>query len=208
MIEKNVVLENLKELRKISKKRSFTQSVDLIIVLKDIDPKKFRFSEEISLPHYPGKKRRVVIFSDTFKVEGTRTITSAELKELEGKKKESRKLAKSFDFALAEPKLMTLIGRILGPFLGPKGKMPKIITDERGLKDRVKNLEKGTRIRSRGSLSLQCVVGNEKMSDEEIAENIVTVLENVVSKLPEGERNIKKILIKFTMSPPVEVKMR
>ena len=208
MIEKTAIIECLEEVRKISKKRNFVQSVDLIIVLKNIDSKNFRLSEEIILPHSPGKKKRVVLFSDTFKVEDVRTITSADLKELEGKKKKSRKLAKSFDFALAEPKLMTLIGRILGPFLGPKGKMPKIVTSEKGLKERIKKLEKGVRIRSKGSLSLQCSVGNEKMSNKEIAENVISVIESLIQKLPEGEKNIKKILIKLTMGPPVEVKIK
>lgn len=208
MIEKEKILESLEKLRKEAKKRRFIQSVDLIITLKNLDPKKFRFSEEVYLPYGSGKKKKIVVFSDVFKTSKAKVITSAELKELEGKRKESRKLAKSFDFSLAEPKLMKLIGKILGPFLGPRGKMPKIVVDERQLEALIPRLEKSVRLRSKGSLCLQCSVGNEKMKDEEIAENIISVLNFVVSKLPEGKNNIKKIFVKFTMSSPVEVKFK
>jgi LSU ribosomal protein L1P len=47
-------------------------------------------------------------------------------------------------------------------------------------------------------------VGDEGMSDEEIADNAMAVLEALRNKLPQGERAIRKVVVKATMGKPVE----
>ncbi len=39
----------------------------------------------------------------------------------------------------------------------------------------------------------------------EIADNLQAIITGVEAKLPKGERNIRSILIKATMGPPVKV---
>jgi ribosomal protein L1 len=46
------------------------------------------------------------------------------------------------------------------------------------------------------------------MKDEEIAENVTTIYNAVLSALPRKKDNIRNVLIKFTMSKPMKVKFR
>ncbi|MEM5802005.1 MAG: 50S ribosomal protein L1 [Candidatus Aenigmatarchaeota archaeon] len=201
------ILEAIKELRQNSKKRNFTQSVELIVNLKEIDIKKpeDRFSEDIILPNGRGKDAKVVIFSDEIKDLGldVEIIDSAKLQRMS--KREAKKLARDVDFFLAEPKLMPTIGKVLGQYIGPRGKLPKIISGD--IKAMVENYKKSIKIKVKDAPVVQCLVGNESMSDEKIAENIESVLNFLENKLPKGKRNIKKILIKLTMGQPFEVKV-
>jgi len=46
------------------------------------------------------------------------------------------------------------------------------------------------------------------MDPEHIAENALKVLQAIESKLKNPQHNIGKIVVKLTMGPPVEVKIR
>ncbi|MEM5794374.1 MAG: 50S ribosomal protein L1 [Candidatus Aenigmatarchaeota archaeon] len=204
---KEKILSKIKELREKSKKRNFEQSFDLIINLKEFDPKKpeNKITEDIVLPHGRGKEARVVIFSDTIKDVNAEVLTSSDIEKIAKNKREARKLAKNTDFFLAEPKLMPLVGKYFGQFLGPRGKMPKIIVGN--VEKLVENYKKSVRIRIKDSPVIQCIVGKENMKDEQIAENIEAVLEALKAKLPKGKQNIGEVLLKLTMSKPIKIEV-
>ena len=46
-------------------------------------------------------------------------------------------------------------------------------------------------------------VGDEKMDDEKLAENIIFAIDHIEHALPRGKANIKNILLKTTMGAPV-----
>jgi large subunit ribosomal protein L1 len=100
---------------------------------------------------------------------------------------------------------MPTIGKVLGQFIGPKGKLPKIITGD--VKSLVENYKKSVRIRIKDAPVVQCSVGKENMGDEKIVENIETVLKALETKLPKGKNNFKEMFVKLTMSKPVKVEM-
>ena len=60
------------------------------------------------------------------------------------------------------------------------------------------------RIRSRGSLGIMAKVGDSKLSEPEIADNIVAVVNAVSKKLPNGDKNIRTIMVKTTMGKPAK----
>ena len=62
-------------------------------------------------------------------------------------------------------------------------------------------------MRTRDKPYLMCKVGDETMTDEDIAENIEAVISAVVGKLKKGIRNIKSIYVKTTMGEAVEIKV-
>ncbi|MEM5882650.1 MAG: 50S ribosomal protein L1 [Candidatus Aenigmatarchaeota archaeon] len=204
---KEKILEKIKELRKRSKKRNFVQSFDLIINLKELDPKKpeNKITEDVVLPHGRGKEARIVIFSDTIKNVNAEVLTSVDIEKIAKNKREVRKLTRSVDFFLAEPKLMPLVGKHLGQFLGPRGKMPKIITGN--VEKLIEDYKKSVRIKIKDSPVIQCLVGKENMKDEEIAENIEAVIEALKAKLPKGKQNIGDVLLKLTMSKPIRIEV-
>jgi large subunit ribosomal protein L1 len=200
------IVEAIKKLREGSKKRNFSQTLELIVNLRDIDTKKpeNRFTEIIVLPKGRGKEASIVVFSATLKEDlGVEVLSSAEIQALT--KREAKKLAKNTDFFLSEPRLMPVVGKFLGQYLGPRGKMPKVLVGN--VKAMIENYKKSIRLRIKDSPVIQCLVGKEDMKDEDLVENIEAVLDFLENKLPKGKANIKNILIKFTMSKPVEIKV-
>jgi large subunit ribosomal protein L1 len=205
---KEKTLKAIEELRKSSKKRNFSQTFDMIISLREFDVKKpeNKFMEDIVLPHGRGEDARVVVFSDTLKNIGCDVLTSGDMEKYLKDKREARKLVREADFFLAEPKMMAAVGKVFGQFIGPRGKLPKVITGNAA--ELVKNYKKSVRIRIKDAPVIQCMVGSEKMGDEEIAENVEAVLKAITARLPKGIHNIKSVLLKLTMSEPVKVEVQ
>ena len=46
---------------------------------------------------------------------------------------------------------------------------------------------------------MSCKIGDESMEDTELASNAHAILSGIEKKLPNGDKNIRKILIKTTM---------
>jgi large subunit ribosomal protein L1 len=195
--------KKIDELFKEKGKRKFKQSIEMIIVLKDVDVKELRNKiQEVYVPNYIESK--VIIFSEVRKIDGIEHYTPKDIEEISQSKRKSRKFARSFDFALADQKLIPLIGKLLGKFLAVKGKMPKPITDEKSLPQIIERLKKSVRINLKQN-QIQIKIGKEDIEKEKLIENIKSVLNQIVEKLPEGEKNIKKIYLKFTMSKPIKI---
>jgi len=209
------LLQAVKEVREKSEKRNFAQSIELVVNLKDIDPKKpeNRFQESIELPYPPGKENKVcVIASGEMALRAKRegadlVIQRDELEALAGDKKRGKKLASAHDFFIAEAPLMPLIGRTLGTTLGPQGKMPTPVPPTADIKGQMERLRKTVLLRMRAQPVLQCRVGNEKMSDEEIAENIQATIRRIEGKLKRGIKNVSSVYLKMSMGSPVKVEI-
>ncbi|MEM5772873.1 MAG: 50S ribosomal protein L1 [Candidatus Aenigmatarchaeota archaeon] len=204
---KEKILKAIQELRKTSKKRNFSQSFDLIVSLKEFDVKKpeNKFVEDVILPNGRGEKAKVVVFSDSFKGLDCEVLGSNDLEKYSKNKREAKKLVRDTDFFLAEPKMMVLVGKVFGQYMGPRNKLPKVISGD--VAKMVEDYKNAVRIRIKDSPVIQCLVGKENMKDEEIAENVEAVLKAIQAKLPRGLQNIKSIMIKLTMSKPVKIEV-
>jgi len=202
------IIAAIKQLREKSKKRSFSQSIDLIVVLREFDLKKIenKFTEEVMLPHGRGEDATVAVFSDTIKdAGGGQIFTADDINNLAKSKRRAKKLVASTDFFLAEPRLMPVVGRVLGQFVGPRGKLPRIIVGD--VKAVVENLRKSVRVRVKDAPVVQCPIGKESMKDEEIAENVAAVLAFLEKKLPQGKNNIGSVMVKTTMGEPIKIEL-
>ena len=214
-IDDKTLLAAIEEAKKNSKKRSFTQTVELIINLRDVNPKKpeERFQELIELPYKPGKERSVcVIASGDMALRAKRSgadlvIEREELEKLSQNRRALKELSKKYDFFIAEASLMPLVGRYLGFALGPKGKMPTPLPPNADIAGRINSYRKTVMVRLRNFNVLRCAVGREDMKNEEILENIKTVLNRVKDRLKRGIKNIDSLYIKTTMGKPVKVKV-
>jgi len=207
-------LEAIKEAKEKAEKRSFVQSIDLIVNLKDIDPKKpeSRIQELIELPHPSGGENKICVFaSGEMALKAKRAgadlvMERSDLETLTGDKKKQKKLASAYDFFIAEAPLMPLVGKILGTTLGPKGRMPTPVPPTANIGEHIERHRKMVLIRLRGQPVLQCRVGTEDMPDEQIAENLQAVMTRIERRLKRGTKNIRSIRLKTTMGPPVKVK--
>ncbi|MEM3596815.1 MAG: 50S ribosomal protein L1 [Candidatus Bathyarchaeia archaeon] len=213
-LDQKTILNAVKEAKEKSKERNFSQSIELVLSLKDIDMKSSegKLQEIIELPYLPGKQNKIcVIASGELALKAKRAnadlvIEKPELEGLAGKKKELRKIANDYDFFIAEAPLMPLVGKVLGPVLGPRGKMPIPVPPTADIESLLAKHRKTVVIRMRNQPVLQCRVGAENMKEEEIAENILAVLRVVEGKLKKGIKNIKFAYIKTTMGSPVKIK--
>jgi len=52
---------------------------------------------------------------------------------------------------------------------------------------------------------VQVLVGDEKMSNEQLAENVLAVLVEVGNALPNKQQNIRSVFLKETMGPAVRM---
>ena len=61
------------------------------------------------------------------------------------------------------------------------------------------------RVRVKNSLSITCKVGDVTMDENQVAANAITVINNLEKKLPNGDKNIRKYMIKTTMGKAIKL---
>jgi large subunit ribosomal protein L1 len=213
-LDQNTILAAVKEAKEKAEKRKFNQSVELVLKLKDVDMKSAegKIQEIVELPYSPAKPNRIcVVGSGELAMKAKRAnadlvIERAELEGLAGKKKDLRKIANDYDFFIAEAPLMATVGKVLGPVLGPRGKMPIPVPPSADIASLMAKHRKTVFVRVRNQPVMQCRVGSENMKEEELTENIQTVLRVMESKLKKGMKNVKLASIKTSMGPPVRIK--
>jgi large subunit ribosomal protein L1 len=194
-------------------KRKFTESVDLVINLKNIDlgQPKNRITESIVLPKGRGKATKIGVFAKgdlAIKSQsgGADTVISPEdIDKMSGDRKLIRSTTRDIDFFIAEAPLMPSIGKSFGPILGPKGKMPDPIPSSADPTPIINRLKRTVKVRTKDKTTFHALVGNLSMSVEDIAANIEALLSTVESKLQNGAQNIASVYVKTTMGPAVRL---
>lgn len=190
-------------------KRKFVQSVDVAINFKDVDFNKpeNRLNIDVVLP-FPPKESKVAVFADgqaatEAKAVADLVITSGELNAYATDKEKQALLVQHS--ILATTALIAQVGKSLGQALSKKGKLPKPIMPNANLKELVERTRKTINVRTKGKYlpCVHCIVGREDMSDDEISENVLAVLENVFKKISEPQ--ITSVYVKTTMGPAVKV---
>jgi large subunit ribosomal protein L1 len=213
-LDTKTVAEAVEKVKEQSKKAKFTQSIELIFNLRDIDLKKpeGKIQETIELPYAPSKKANVCVIATgelalkARKAGADHVLGPEELEALATDKKRQKQLARGYDIFIAEAPLMPLVGKILGATLGPRGKMPKPVPPTADIKSQIERLQKTITLRLRGQPVLQCKIGMEDMKNEEIAENILAVARRLEGKLKRGLKNVATICLKATMGKVVRIK--
>jgi len=210
MITESQLAEVIKKAKEETKKRKFKQSIELIINFKDIDVKKgFAINEVIQLPKTNSPATVCVIATGDMSqkakaAKADSVIGNDELTKYEANKRESRKFINKYDFFLADTQIMPTVGKALGQLLGPRGKMPTPVPFNAPIDAFLARFRTSIKVRTRASLSVSCKIGDETMEDSDLAINAFTVLSAIEKKLPNGEKNIRKVLIKTTMGKPVK----
>ena len=199
--------EAIKNIRENSSKRKFLQSFDLAINIANIDLKKpeNKISKEVILPHSRSKDIKVCVISDNMK--GEHIVGKEFILSLDNNKKVAKQFARKYDFFISEAPLMALVGRILGRYLGPRGKMPKLLPPGRSPNNLIEEAKKSVRIRIKDSPVIHCAVGDENMDDAQIKENVLHVVEEVKKVLP-AKSQIRNVYLKMTMGSSVKLDVK
>jgi large subunit ribosomal protein L1 len=210
MITESQLADMVKESKSATKQRKFKQSLELIVNFKDIDVKKgFALNEVIQLPKTSSPATVCVMATGDMgqkakQANADAVVGTDELDKFATNKRESRKFINKYDFFLADTQVMPIVGKTLGQLLGPRGKMPTPVPFNAPIESFLQRFRSSIKVRTRSSLSLSCKIGDESMEDTDLATNAHAVLSAVEKKLPNGERNIKKIMIKTTMGKPIK----
>jgi large subunit ribosomal protein L1 len=210
MISDAQLSEMVKQARAATKERKFKQSIELIITFKDIDVKKgFAINEVVQLPKTSSPATVCIIATGDMNqkakaAKADTVIGTEELEKYGNNKRESRKFINKHDFFLADTKIMPAVGKTLGQLLGPRGKMPTPVPFDASIEAFLERFRSCIKVRSRASLSVSSKIGDVSMEDSDLVINAHTVLNAIEKKLPNGEKNMRKILIKTTMGKPIK----
>jgi len=203
------VIEQLKK----EKKRNFPQSYDLIINLRGVNVKSDPVDFFVGVPHPKSKKLKIAAFVAQELTEQANKFCDLTIKETDFPKydaKALKKLAGEYDYFIAQANLMPKVAQVFGKVLGPKGKMPNpkqgcVVPPNANLEPLIKKLQSTVRLSAKKGTNLQCLVGKEDQPDEQVVENILTVYNSTIKKLPQEKHNIKNIQLKLTMSKPIKI---
>jgi large subunit ribosomal protein L1 len=218
LMDKNSIKEALKKLKETSQKRNFKQKVDLIINLKGLDLKKPEQQVELYVPiHHPrGRKLKIcALVGPELKEDAEKsvdkTLSVDDFTEYQKDKRLIKKLAEEFDFFIAQANIMPKVAQVFGKYLGSRGKMPNpkagcVVPPKTALKPLYDRLQFTAVAKAKVQPVIKCTVGTEDQDAEQVADNIFTIYNAVIHKLPQEENNIKNVLLKLTMGKPVEVK--
>jgi large subunit ribosomal protein L1 len=195
-----------------SPKRKFVETIELAVNLQNVDLNKpqNRLDEDVVLPNAFKKEIKLAVFSKgelALKAEraGAFPIPPEEVTRMGKDKKASRKMVNSYDFFAAESSIMPLIGKNLGPVLGPRGKMPTPISQDADISAMLGRLQKTVKMKSKDKSTFHIPVGKRDMKTEEIIENTEEVIKKLEGKLERGMQNVKSIYIKTSMGKPVRI---
>ncbi len=120
MANESQLVEVIKKAKETDKDRKFTQSVEMIMVFKDVDVKKgFAINETVQLPKKTSKPATVCIMASGdmgIKAKNAKAdlvVDENELAKLSGDKKKSKNMINKYDFFLADTKLMPTVGKMI-----------------------------------------------------------------------------------------------
>ncbi len=216
-MEKQAILKTIKELKEKAKKRNFSQSFDLIVVLKGLDMKKPENQVEFFQPvkHDTGKKIKICALvgpelTAKAKESCDVVVNADDFPKYAKDKKAAKKLANECDWFIAQANLMPKVAASFGRVLGPKGKMPNpkagcVVPPTANLGPLSEKLRKTVKVSAKTIPMIQCIVGKEDMKDEDVSDNIWTIYDGLVHHLVSGKDNVRSVMLKLTMSKPIKL---
>lgn len=163
----------------------------------------------VVLPHGTGKKVRVLVFAKGDKLDEAQAAGADFTGGDELIPKIQNEGWLDFDVVVATPDMMGVVGR-LGRVLGPKGLMPnpKAGTVTMDVTKAVQDIKAGKiEYRLDKTNIIHVPVGKISFSDEQLQENISTLMEAIVKAKPSAAKGqyLKNITIASTMGPGVRI---
>lgn len=216
-MDKNLILDTIKKVKESSKK-NFVQKIDLVINLKGINLKKPEENIDlfVNLPNPPGKKIKICALVGKEMIDQAsvfdKVIKKDDFQDYSDKKI-IKNLAKEYDLFVAQANLMADIAKVFGKTLGPRNRMPNpksggVFTIGMNLSEIKNKLDKTVRLKTRNEPIVKTYVGNQEMKDEDILDNVMAIYNSLTRALPQEEGNVKDVILKLTMGPPIKVEKK
>ncbi|MEX0617007.1 MAG: 50S ribosomal protein L1 [Candidatus Woykebacteria bacterium] len=184
----------------------FDESLEAHINL-NIDPTKSEqlIRKSINLPHFSGKKLKVLVFglgSKEAKITGVEIGTEATLDKIAGGKVEVDKI-------IATPEWMPKLAKV-AKILGPKGLMPNpksntVTSDPEKI---IKDLQNGmVEVKTEKSPIIHSVLGKLSLPNDKLEQNVKVLIGEIQKSKPETLKKplIKSVYLSSTMGPSIRV---
>jgi large subunit ribosomal protein L10Ae len=207
------ITEAINTILKDKKQRKFVETVEMQIGLKDYDPQKDkRFAGTVRLPHVPRPKLKICLIADAKHQEEAKAlgldvdvVDLDSLKKFNKEKKPIKKWAKKYTILLATDSLVKKIPTVLGPVLNRIGMFPQVVSHQENLRQKVDDTRASVKFQLKKVTCMAVAIGNEKLTEEQIRQNILMGLNFLVSLLKKGWHNLKSVHIKTTMGKPYKL---
>jgi len=193
------------------KKRKFTETIELQVVLKNYDTQKDkRFAGSIKLPNIPRPRLSCCILGDAKHVEAAKAagipcMDVEALKALNKDKKKVKKLAQKYNFFLASPSLLKQIPRLLGPTMHKLGKFPTLLETGEDVTEKIDAIRSTVKFQLKKVLTMGVAIGHVEMTPDMCYANTMITVNFLVSLLKKNWQNIKTLNIKSTMGKPKRI---
>lgn len=206
------VVPKIKELRELSPKRNFAQSLDIIVNLQQIDLKKPEHKVDLGIvmpTPIKAKPIKVCAIVDKSMAHAEDVfdyvLYNEDMMAMKGDLKKIRTITHNYDKFVVQAAYMPQFAQVFGKYLGPMNKMPSpklgmVINEKTPLQELYDKLQKTVHLQTKKNLVLQSSIGTENETDEELAEKIAQIYQTLTQSLVNHENNIKNMAIKFTMS--------
>ncbi len=214
-MKKESLTKAIEELRTPENKKNFVQSFDLIINLKDLNLKKPEEQVDFftNLKHSSDKvKVAALVGQELYDAAQIcdKVISQTEFDNYKKDKKAAKKIAREYDFFIAQADIMPKVAQTFGRVFGTRGKMPNpklgtILPGKASVEPLYKKLQSTVRLSAKKTPVIQVKIGKEDMKTEEIVENANSIYDQVLHALPREKSNIKNVMLKLTMSKPLKV---
>lgn len=213
MIEVQNIETLIKTLFEKSPNRTFIESVDLAINLKNLDlnQPKNRIDIEVILPNGIGRELIVGVFAkgdiclQAKEARAKYVFGDEELTNLINDKNYAKSIVNECDFFISETQYMHQIGKSLGTIFGPRGKMPIPLLPGKIISDVISSKRNAVRIRSKDKITFHISIGKRTMPIKSIAENAELIISEIEKTLLKGKHNLKSVYITTTMGSSIRV---
>ncbi len=211
--------ESLEKAINSAPKRNFEESVECIVVVRDIDLRRpeNRFRMFVTLPHDVAKVDRIGVFADgrhLTEIQSAKfddvileVIDRGKLEVLRSKPRAAKKLAKKCRIFVASAPMMAIVARYIAKYLAARNKMPMPVPPTQNMVDAVRKAKKTVAIRLSSAPQIATKIGYRSMQIDALVENAVTLVATIANKLPNGLRNISDIYVKTTMGPAYGIRL-
>lgn len=186
----------------------FDETVEAHIRL-GVDPKKSdqNVRGTVLLPHGTGRTVRVIAFAKGDAAKAAQAAGADVVGEQDLIDKVKGGFA-DFDVAVATPDMMAAVGKELGRILAQKMPNPKAGTVSPNIAGAIKEIKAGkVEYRLDKTGIIHTIVGKASFGEEQLAENVATLLDAIVRAKPAAAKGtyLKSITLTSTMGPGVKV---
>ncbi|KAH6923410.1 hypothetical protein HPB50_001049 [Hyalomma asiaticum] len=191
--------------------RKFTETVELQIALKNLNPHKEKPAYGSFRVKYCTKPNfKVCVIGDQqhcdeAKAKGLDFIGMDTVRMMRKKSSIAKKIIKKFDGFLASTTIMADVTKLVGPMMKKMNKLPLPLEHGDSLNEKAHELRTTMRFQMKRVLWLAVSVGHVKMTPAMLAENINDAVNSLLTLLKKQWLNIKSLHIKSTMGPPQRI---